>query len=282
VQRFVDRDAGTRLWAQDGGRPGGEPLLLVAPANRSGVAWPEELLTALGQRHRVIRYDHRDTGRSGVAEDPGEYGVTDLAADALAVLDAFDVERAHVVGVALGGLIAQLLLLDHPDRLRTVALVCTTALRATDDPPLPAPHPALLRLWAEVDDPRDDEGELDWRVEHWRLLHGTGSPFDPAAFRALEQRVIAHSGRAEPLTAHTHLDDSGLDRGGELTAVTVPTLVVEAPDDPVHPPPHSAHLAVRIGRTGHPARLVRIPGMGHAVGAAVAGPLAAAILAHTG
>jgi pimeloyl-ACP methyl ester carboxylesterase len=64
--------------------------------------------------------------------------------------------------------------------------------------------------------------------------------------------------------------------------VTVPTLVVEAPDDPVHPPPHSAHLAARIGRTGRPAQLVSIPGMGHAISAAAAAPLAAAVLAHTG
>ncbi|MCO1660971.1 alpha/beta fold hydrolase [Pseudonocardia humida] len=281
MHRYVDRDAATRLWAEDGGTPDAEPLLLVAPANQSGVAWPDALLTALGRRHRVLRYDHRDTGRSDVAEDPGGYGATDLAADALAVLDAFDVERAHVVGVALGGLLTQLLLLDHPERLRTAVLVCSTALRAPDDPPLPGPHPALLRLWTEAEDPRDDDAELDWRVEHWRLLHGTGSPFDPVAFRAIEERVIAHSGRSEAVTAHAYLDLDGLDRGAELAGVTVPTLVVEAPDDPVHPPPHSTHLAARIGRTGHPARLVRIPGMGHAVSAAVAEPLAAAILAHT-
>lgn len=133
-----------------------------------------------------------------------------------------------------------------------------------------------------MDDPRDDEGELDWRVEHWRLLHGTGSPFDAASFRALEQRAIAHSGRPESATAHAHLDPAGLDRGAELPAVAVPTLVVEGPHDPVHPPPHSEHLAARVGRTGRPARLVRIPGMGHAVGAAEAGPLAAALLEHTG
>jgi len=137
-------------------------------------------------------------------------------------------------------------------------------------------------LWTEAEDPRDDEGELDWRVEHWRLLHGTGSPFDPAAFRALEERVIAHSGRSEPVVAHAYLDPHGLDRGAELARVTVPTLVVEASDDPVHPPPHSAHLAARIGRTGQRGRLVRIAGMGHAVSAAAAGPLASAVLAHTG
>jgi pimeloyl-ACP methyl ester carboxylesterase len=280
VQRFVDRPEGLRLWAEELPSPdpaAGEPLLLVAPANQSGVVWPTALLGPLNRRHRLLRYDHRDTGRSGLSEDPGYYGVRELADDAVAVLDAFDVDRAHLVGMGLGGLIAQLLLLDHAPRLRTATLVGTTALTAPGDPPLPGPDPALRRLWAEHDDPRDDDGELDWRVEHWRLLNGTGSPFDAEEFRALEQRVIAHSGRPDPATAHSELDDAGLDRGAELAGVTVPTLVVEAPDDPVHPPEHARHLAAAIPG----ARLVTVPGMGHALNRVIAEPLAAAILAHT-
>lgn len=276
------------LLAEELGPADGEPLLLVAPANQAGVGWPDELIAPLAARHRLVRYDHRDTGRSGgaVPEDGGDedgydtgYGVAELAADALAVLDAFGVDRAHVVGMALGGLITQLLMLDHPDRLLSAVLVCTTALRAPTDPPLPAPDPALRRMWTEVDDPRDEAGELDWRVEHWRLLHGTGHPFDATGFRAAEERAIAHRGGPEPVTAHTHLDLTGLDRGAELAGCPVPTLVVEAPADPVHPPPHAAHLAASVGRCG--SRLVTVPGMGHAISRAVAGPLAAAVLAHT-
>jgi pimeloyl-ACP methyl ester carboxylesterase len=281
VQRYVDRGAGLLLWAEAFGAAEGEPLLLVAPANLSGVCWPDEFLAPLSERHRVIRYDHRDTGRSGVAadEDGAGYGVTELAEDAVAVLDEFGADRAHVVGMALGGLITQLLMLDHPDRLRSAVLVCTTALRAPTDPPLPAPDPALRRMWTEVDDPRDEDGELAWRIEHWRLLNGTGHPFDAAGFRAVEQRAIAHRGGPEPATAHAHLDHAGLDRGAELAASTVPTLVVEAPADPVHPPPHAAHLAAAVGGCG--AELVRIPGMGHAISRAVAGTLADAVLVHT-
>ena len=280
MQHCVDRGAGTRLWAEeltpDGPADAG-PMLLVAPANQAGLAWPDELLAALRRRHRVIRYDHRDTGRSTLSEDEPDYGVAELAADAVAVLDAVGVERAHLVGMGLGGLITQLLLLDQPSRLRTATLICTTALRAETDPPLPGPGIALRRLWAEQDDPRDDEGELAWRVEHWRLLNGTATAFDPAAFRALEQRVIAHRGRPDTVIAHSHLDHHGLDRGAELAGVTVPTLVIEAPADPVYPPPHARHLAAAIPG----ARLVTITGMGHAITPAIAGPLRAAILAHT-
>jgi pimeloyl-ACP methyl ester carboxylesterase len=281
VQRYVDRGADLRLWADEVGPADGEPLLLVAPANQAGVGWPDEFVAPLAARHRVIRYDHRDTGRSGTVadEDYAGYGVPELAQDAVAVLDAFGVARAHVVGMALGGLVTQLLMLDHPDRLRSAVLVCTTALRAPTDPELPAPDPALRRMWTEVADARDEDGELDWRVEHWRLLNGTGHPFDAAGFRAAEQRAIAHRGDSEPVTAHTTLDLTGLDRGAELATSAVPVLVVEGPDDPVHPPPHAAHLAAVLGPRGAP--LVAIPGMGHAISRPVAGPLAAAVLSHT-
>ena len=256
----------------------GSPVLLLAPANQTGLTWPDGLVAALCGRHRVIRYDHRDTGRSATSEDEPDYGVAELAGDAVAVLDAFGVDRAHVVGMGLGGLLAQLLLLDHAPRLRTATLIGTTALRADTDPPLPGPALALRRLWAEQDDPRDDAGELAWRVEHWRLLNGTDTEFDADAFRALEQRIIEHSGRLDTVTAHSHLDPGGLDRGAELAGVRVPTLVVEAPADPVYPPPHARHLAAAIPG----ARLVTITGMGHAISPALAGRLGAEILAHTG
>ena len=72
-------------------------------------------------------------------------------------------------------------------------------------------------------------------------------------------------------------DPDGLDRGDELATITVPTLVVEAPEDPVNPPPHASHLAERIGSA---ARLVTIPGMGHALPGTVLTPLAEAVLSH--
>ena len=284
MERFVDVAPGVRLWAEDieptGPHPG-EPLLLVMGANASGLAWPDALVAQLAEHHRIIRYDHRDTGRSTAAFEDEPYGITDLAADAVAVLDAFEVPRAHVVGMSMGGLLVQLLLLDHPDRLASATLFCTGPLPFAEPsaaaPTPPGPDPALLRLWGELDDPRDLAGELAWRVEHWRLLNGSGTPFDPLEFRALEERVIAHSGRHDPVLAHAHMDTDGLARGAELAAVTVPTLVIEAPEDPAYPPPNSGQLARTLGQ----GRMVRIPGMGHAINRTVIAPLAAAILTQT-
>ncbi|HEY8524594.1 MAG TPA: alpha/beta hydrolase [Acidimicrobiales bacterium] len=284
MERYVEVAPGIRLWVDDGGRPDRSPLLLVMGANASGLAWPDGLVERLALRHRVIRYDHRDTGRSTWAFDTHPYAVADLAGDAVAVLDALGVERAHVVGMSMGGTLVQLLLLDHPDRLLSATVFCTSALGAglaagesASAPDLPGPDPRLLALWEHMAEPRDLEAELAWRVEHWRILNGDVLDFDPDEFRSLERRLIDHAGRHDNPAAHARADQSGLDRGAELAGVTVPTLVIEATGDPINPPPHAAHLARSIGG----AELVTIPGMGHALPSSVVEPLAAAIIAHT-
>ncbi len=275
MERYVDVAPGVRLWAELTPGPG-EPLLLVMAADCSAAHWPDQLVAALAEHHTVIRYDHRDTGRSTWAFDDLPYAVADLAADAAAVLDAFEVPRAHTVGMGMGGTLVQLLLLDHPDRLVSATLFCTAALGA--DPDLPGPDPALVRLWTERDDPRDDRAELVWRVEQRRLLGAPGTAFDALEAWALEQRVIVHTGHHEPPGAHAHAYRAGLDRYAELAGVRVPTLVIEAPDDPVRPPPHAGHLADALGAAAHRAR---VEGMGHTLNRTVVAPLAAAILHHT-
>lgn len=283
MEHLVRLDDRTVLWAEERRNPAGSPLLLVMGANASGVTWPDALVDRLAVRHRVIRYDHRDTGRSSAVFADRPYAIRDLAEDAVAVLDALGVDRAHVVGMSMGGVLVQLLLLDHPDRLLSATVLATAALgaglAAPDGSPgeLPGPAPELLEHWQTMGEDRDREAELAWRVEHWRRLAGGVLAFDPAEFRALEDRVMAHAGSARNPVAHALADQSGLERGAELAANRVPTLVVEAPEDPINPPPHAAHLAASIGG----AHLVRIEGMGHALPAAVLGPLASAIEAHT-
>lgn len=283
VERFVDVGDGYRLWAWATGPVDATAIVLVMGANTSGVAWPDRLVARLAERHRVICYDHRDTGRSTWAFDERPYAIRDLAGDVLAVLDAFGVDRAHAVGMSMGGVIVQLLLVDHRERLRSATVFCTTSLGSglaagagQPDVDLPGPDPRLLEMWAEMGTPRDPDAEMAWRVEHWRLLNGDVLEFDPDEWRQLEQRVIDHSGRMESPSAHARADQAGLERGAELAGVEVPTLVIEAPADPINPPPHAAHLAATIAG----ARLVTIPGMGHALSPAIVEPLATTIADH--
>jgi pimeloyl-ACP methyl ester carboxylesterase len=282
VEHRIPVAPGVELWAEERGDPASTPLLLVMGANASGLTWPEALVDRLARQHRVVRYDHRDTGRSTSAFETAPYAIRDLATDAVRLLDGLGIDRAHVVGMSMGGTLVQLLLLDHPDRLHSATVLATSALGSgladvAGGSDLPGPAPQVLAYWASMGEERDPEAELAWRVGHWRLLNGDVVPFDPEEFRALEERVMAHGGSARGPVAHALADRSGLDRGAELAVVRVPTLVAEAPEDPINPPPHAAHLAAAIGS----ARLVTIPGMGHALPAAVVAPLADAIAAHT-
>ncbi|MFE5882400.1 alpha/beta fold hydrolase [Streptomyces hydrogenans] len=285
-ERYVDVEPGVRLWAEEHGDPGRPPLLLVMGAQAPGLNWPDELVALLAARHRVIRYDHRDTGRSTWAFDEKPYPLSRLAEDAVAVLDAFGVGRAHVVGMSLGGLLAQLLVADHPDRLLSATVIGTAALSTApyvrpDGSRVPAaelPGPAehLLEFWSRPEEDRDLEAELDHRVAHWRALAGDALPFDADWFRAQERRIVAHTGHHRPPTAHARADASGLLRTEELAAARVPTLVISAPAEPVAPPQHAEHLAQVIPG----ARLAVVPGMGHALPPEVHGPLAGEILRH--
>ncbi|QQM43595.1 alpha/beta fold hydrolase [Streptomyces liliifuscus] len=287
MERLVDAAPGIHLWVEDRGAADAPPLLLIMGAQASGLGWPDELVDMLASRHRVIRYDHRDTGRSTWPFDQQPYPLTQLAEDAVTALDGLGMERAHVVGMSLGGMLAQLLVADHPDRLLSATLIGTSALSTvpyvhpdgTLIPPeeLPGIAPRLLEMWARPVKDRGLEAELERRVEHWRLLGGDQLPFDAEYARGLERKVIEHAGRYSTSTAHARADTSGLDRTEQLAQTSVPTLVISAPAEPVAPPPHAHHLAQAI----RGARIVEIPGMGHALPREVHAPLTTAILDHT-
>ncbi|MGW6021755.1 alpha/beta fold hydrolase [Streptomyces sp. NPDC055099] len=288
-QQYVEAAPGIRLWTERRGEPDAPALLLIMGAQASGLGWPDALVDELAERHQVIRYDHRDTGRSTTAFDEHPYPIIDLARDAVAVLDGWGVERAHVVGMSLGGMLTQLVLADHPERVLSATLIGTCALSETPYvapdgtsvpvAELPGIAPEVLEMWSRPVEDRGVEAELDRRVEHWRVLNGRRLDVDDAYFRDLERRIIEHTGTHVASTAHARADDSHMLRTGELAGTKVPTLVISAPAEPVFPPPHPHHLAQVIG--GGSAHVVEIPGMGHALPPAVQGPLAKAILAHT-
>ncbi len=284
---------GVQLWSEDFGDPADPALLLIMGANASAMVWPDEFVELLvaGGRH-VIRYDHRDTGRStcrDFAEHP--YAIEGLAEDAVAVLDGWGIEAAHVVGFSMGATLGQLIALDHPQRLRTLTLMAGAALdvdfvgnmeRAYTGEPtldgLPTPRREILDVLARRSEPvQDREAELDRRVDEWRALSGDESSFDPTEFRRWEERVIDHAGTLRQPSAHALATPVPTARGAGLSRITIPTLVIQGLLDPINPPPHGRHLAESIPA----ARLLEIPGMGHALPSAVHKLLAEAILAHT-
>ncbi|GGM66239.1 hydrolase [Longimycelium tulufanense] len=268
------------IWSEALGEPGAPPLLLIMGANASAMGWPDEFVELLVQGgHRVIRYDHRDTGRSThIPPADATYEMADLARDALAVLDAHDVRSAHVMGMSMGGLIGQLLAVDHADRLRSLTLALTGALDmgTVDDTP---PDAERLEAMLALSTPGGDhESEVDRRVALWRALHGTVLPFDEAEYRRLEERVIAHAGTFLPATGHIRLASIPLERGGDdLRGLITPTLIIQGTEDPFYPTGYGRYLAQLIPG----AVLELIDGLGHSLPRAVHKKVTDLVLAHT-
>ena len=158
--------------------------------------WPDDLCRLLADGGRyVLRYDNRDTGAS-TAYPPGEpaYGGDDFVRDAIAVLDGYGIERAHVAGMSAGGAVAQLLAANFPDRVLTLTAISTTD---AGGPPagLPGPSAAYLEHASAF-------GELDWSdaaaiadmlVAESRALTGAGREFDEAATREFVERDLART-----------------------------------------------------------------------------------------
>jgi pimeloyl-ACP methyl ester carboxylesterase len=256
---------GVDLCVQTFGEPAHSPLLLIAGAECSMDWWEDELCERLAAGPRfVIRYDLRDTGQS-TTYPPGapEYDGADLTADALGVLDALGIERAHIVGLSSGGGIAQELALEHSDRVATLTLISTTAVgpRPDDRPALPGMSPELAARFAEPapePDWSDRRAVIDYIVEGLRPFSGS-LPFDEEGKRALVGRIVDRTINIESSVKNHWLLEEGEATRKPVTEITAPALVLHGTEDPAFPYEHGEALAREIPG----ARLIPLEGAGH-------------------
>ena len=239
------------------GTPGNPAVLLIMGAAASMLWWDDELCERIAARDRfVIRYDLRDTGRS-TWYPPGEpaYSFTDLANDAVGILDALDVSRAHVVCRSWSGGVGLILAVDHRDRVASVVFESST----TGADGLPPPSPELAADRIPSADPGDPEAVIRFVVASARAIAGGSPYFDEDATRAMVERDVARTGNlASMLTNHYAIDFDGPCRGG-FADIAVPTLVVHGDLDPLLPLAHGE--ALRDAIPG--ARLLVLHGAGH-------------------
>jgi pimeloyl-ACP methyl ester carboxylesterase len=270
---------GVELCTESFGDPADPPVLLIMGTGASMLWWDEVFCRMLADRGRfVIRYDHRDTGRS-VTYPAGKPGYTgaDLAADAARVLDAFGVGAAHLVGVSAGGGIAQELALGRPAQVRSLVLISTTFATPTGRT-LPPPAAAFGRFVAAAEvDWSDPESVVDYLVEYSRMLAGGRRPFGQAAARDLVRRDVE---RARDFAAARNHDllTSEEPASEPVSSIAVPTLVIHGTADPMFPPAHGEALADEIPG----ARLLTLDGAGHGVERADWEALVGAIAERTG
>jgi pimeloyl-ACP methyl ester carboxylesterase len=274
---------GVALCVQTFGAPGEPAILLIGGAESSMDWWEDEFCERLAAGRRfVVRYDFRDTGQS-ISYEPGAPGYTgsDLVADAVGVLDALEIDRAHVVGISMGGGIGQELALEHPSRVATLTLMSTSPVGPRDPgkPPLPSMSDELAARFAEPapePDWSDRDAVIDHVVENLRLFAGSLAVDDDER-RALVARVVDRTRNIESSLKNHWVIDQGEPVAKPLRAVTAPTLVLHGTEDPLFPFGHAEALADQIPG----ARLLPLEGAGHELPRPLWNHVAAAILDHT-
>jgi len=240
------------------GDPAATPLLMIRGLGSQIIHWPDDMINGfVAAGFHVITYDNRDAGLSQMFDDAPNYTVADMAADGIGVLDALGIERAHVLGISMGGMILQSMLLDHRERLLSATIIMSSS-RAEG---LPGRTPEMEELLFK--DPGDPGRDLDGVVNH--ILHcdrvwgSPGFPFDEAERRAFIIRAIERSYRPDGVMRQgmaVMAGDSMADRLGE---VTTPVLVIHGDSDALLAVEHGRDIAARIPG----ARYEEIAGMGH-------------------
>jgi pimeloyl-ACP methyl ester carboxylesterase len=251
------------------GDPKSAPLLLVGGLGSQLLSWDEEFCEQLRDRgFFVIRYDNRDAGLSTKFEAAGEpdlmaafggdanpaYHLDDLADDAVGLLSALGIDAAHVVGVSMGGFIAQLVAINHPDRVLSLTSIMSGPGGQDAVPPEPVGADVLTRI---------PPATRDGRIEHglWirKALKGSGDPFDEAVESRQVERAYNRSyypvgtGRqlVAILAAHGRLE--------RLGRIKVPTLVIHGTEDVLVPIENGRRVASAVPG----ARLLEFEHMGH-------------------
>lgn len=242
------------------GDPAHPAILLIMGAMASMLWWPEAFCRKLsGEGQFVIRYDNRDTGLS-TKYAPGEppYSFEDMADDAIRVLDEHGIGRAHVVGMSMGGMIAQLMALKCPSRVNALTVISASPL-GVGTSHLPGATDAYRKHSAEGAkvDWADRDQVAGFIVSEARVIASTAHPFDEKRARAFVEQDYDRSGGF--LTATNHFLLKGGDQERTVKDVKVPLLVIHGTADPIFPIEHGAALAEAVAG----ARLVRIEGGGH-------------------
>lgn len=275
------------------GDPDSPPLLLIIGLSLQLIDWDEELCRQLAQRgHYVIRFDNRDTGLSSKLEDAGvpdipgvieglmrgepvdlPYTIEDMAADAVALLDALGIEKAHICGMSMGGMIAQTIALEYPERVLSLISIYS----GTGDPKEPRGGPEMMEFLA-TPPPEDREAYIEHALRGNDLMSGPGFPCDPEQVRGRAawayDRCYYPEGAARQLAAII----GQRNRRPVLASLRVPTLVIHGSDDPVVPVGCGRLTASAIPG----AKLMIIEGMGHDIPYGGAWPqIVDAIVEHT-
>ena len=265
------------------------PLLLISGLSDQLIHWDDDFCRTLSQRgHYVIRFDNRDTGLSTKFDQAGgadlgaltrgekntpPYTLGDMADDAVGLLDALGIRKAHICGASMGGMIAQTVTIRHPSRVLSLISIYST----TGNKDLPPPKPEMMELLFAPASP-EREAYIEHMLNLFKAMAGRGFVFDEAWTRMITGRAYDRCFCPEGTGRQLFAIMTQGNRKKALASVTVPTLVIHGTDDPVVPVEAGRDTAEAIPG----AQLMLIEGMGHDLPHGGAWPrIVEAIAAHT-
>ena len=247
---------GIEIWYEDFGDPADPHVMLVMGANATAMWWDSAFYEPIVDAgFHVVRFDNRDVGLSewfDFAAQP--YTLADMAADTIGLMDALSIPTAHLVGTSMGGMVAQTVALDHPDRVLTLTSICSSP--GAFDPDLPATPEHIVEL-AMAPMPDSREGRLDRLVEFWQSCAGTTFAFDEPHWRSVFETDLDRG--FNPTPGHGFAIAMSPSRREALRNLEMPVLVIHGDADPILPHAHGVATAEAIPG----AKLVAIPGAGH-------------------
>lgn len=274
--------------AVERGPGSGEPLLLVMGLGMQMHFWHDELVARFAERgFATARFDNRDVGLSTHLHERGapallplllnagrvaSYRVEDMAGDAVAVLDALGWASAHVVGVSMGGMVAQAMAIGHPERVRTL-----TSIMSTPSPRIGRPMPSAARALL-IRPARSADEAAERIVAVSKVIGSPGYPMDTGWLQSYARRAFARSNDPAGVARQLAAINGSPSRVKALHSVRVPTLVVHGAKDPLVRPSGGRATAAAVPGS----RLMMLPGMGHSLPRELWGVVVDAVAALAG
>ena len=260
------------IWWEDFGNSSDPSVLLIMGANANAMQWTLEFINPLvSAGFHVIRFDNRDVGKSTwLTTEPsfkleegsmvtGEvsYNLEDMAQDAVSLLEHLGIEKAHIVGASMGGMITQVIGLDHPNKALSLTPIMSTPGAGLEDENLSPPTESLMQgLMKSME--HNMKGEyLEGLVCIYRELMGSRYPFDEEKFREGAKAIMDHG--HNPFPGHGAAVSSSPHRKDRLKEISLPTLVIHGTEDAILPFDHGQALADGIPN----AQLMVLEGVGH-------------------
>jgi pimeloyl-ACP methyl ester carboxylesterase len=252
------------------------PIVLISGAGLQMLGWPDEFCKSLAEYgNRVIRFDNRDTGESSILDRlptpvpwrfalmhkfglkiSSPYSLEDMATDLIHLLDGLNIEKAHLVGISLGGMIGQVAAINSSDRVESLTCIGTQARNSRHT------MPKLKTVLKILHSPKPGrQGYIDWSIDLIRTVGGTAAEGPDDYLREMSGRMFDRGISEDGLNRQVCAVYAAPDRRPALSTISTKTLVIHGAEDPLISPEASKEIATAIPG----AKFVLVDGMGHGI-----------------